>query len=412
MKFRSPSSQVESTPNGPALRLAVIQSGNYAEAWKRLRGGGSETYRDQRLSVDFVEALASTYEVLNISTSGASSEERLDASLSAVGVSVRDAWDRRTLPSLLTAWRPDLVVLRLPNRDVLSWAVRSQRTLLPCFADTFAKASGLLGRYRAWNLSVQLREVNAPCVSNHGLNASRSLGLLGVGEQRIVPWEFRRIEAENEAKKRTDRSTLQLLYAGMVTVDKGVPDAIASCRLCRDRGLDISLTVVGDGSIEEMRKVAKGQGVESHVRFLGRVSTDQARSMMRSHDVVLVTSRHRYAEGIPNTIYEALASRTPLIASDHPAFADRLQPGVGTLQFRAGDATSLADQIERLLGDERLYSRLSESSATVLDGLYVGLEWSELVGRFLADPTDRTGWVAPISLRAVTSRSIQPTPRA
>ena len=39
---------------------------------------------------------------------------------------------------------------------------------------------------------------------------------------------------------------------------------------------------------------------------------------MSAHDIVIVPSRHDYPEGLPMTIYEALAMRTPLVVSDHP----------------------------------------------------------------------------------------------
>jgi hypothetical protein len=38
------------------------------------------------------------------------------------------------------------------------------------------------------------------------------------------------------------------------------------------------------------------------------------------------------------------------------------------------------------------------SSAAAHDGLYVGVEWIELVRTFLDDPVDRTGWVRRFAL--------------
>lgn len=77
-------------------------------------------------------------------------------------------------------------------------------------------------------------------------------------------------------------------------------------------------------------------------------------------------------EGFPNTILEGLSSRSPLNISDHPAFRD-----------------------------PSLYADLSERSEGALDGAYFGMGWTELVGTFVDDPADRTGWVARNSLAAL-----------
>jgi len=94
------------------------------------------------------------------------------------------------------------------------------------------------------------------------------------------------------------------------------------------------------------------------------------------------------------------------MASDHPAFADRLAADRGSLQFRAADPRSLADQIERLARDHELYRNVSEMSAKVLDNLYVGTEWTELVCRLLGDPENSNGWVAPISDKVVDTERV------
>jgi glycosyltransferase involved in cell wall biosynthesis len=113
---------------------------------------------------------------------------------------------------------------------------------------------------------------------------------------------------------------------------------------------------------------------------------------------VIVASRHDYAEGLPNTIFEAFASRTPLIASDHPAFIDRLRPTVDSLRFHAGHARDLAEQVERLMHGPELYTRLSRQSASALSDLYVGIEWTDLVARFLDDPTCKRDWTKGYTL--------------
>src|SRR5262249_50183675 len=149
---------------------------------------------------------------------------------------------------------------------------------------------------------------------------------------------------------------------------------------------DVELTLAGAGDIDKWTAFARRHGVEASIRLPGVIAAERVLTEMRDSDAVGVPSRPDYQEGLPNTIFEALASRSRLIASDHPAFAERLRPEVDALRFKAGDPRGLAGQVERLIHEPGLYARLSRESASALSGLYVGIEWTDLVARFIDDP--------------------------
>lgn len=115
----------------------------------------------------------------------------------------------------------------------------------------------------------------------------------------------------------------------------------------------------------------------------------------------MVPSRHTYPEGLPNVIYEGLASRTPLVLSDHPAFLGRVAHETAGLVFAAGDPGSLAATLVRLSRSHDLYHRLSQHAAACHDALYLGLEWERLMTLFLQDPGNRTRWVEENALAAL-----------
>jgi glycosyltransferase involved in cell wall biosynthesis len=156
----------------------------------------------------------------------------------------------------------------------------------------------------------------------------------------------------------------------------------------------------GPGDADKWLAFARRRGVLAAVRALGVVAAERVLLEMRDSDAVVVPSRHDYAEGLPNTVFEALASRTPLIASDHPAYVTRLRPGLDSLRFQAGHPEQLAQQVERLIHDPELYSRLSWESAAALSRMYVGIEWSDLIARFVEDPLSKNDWVNGCALAA------------
>jgi glycosyltransferase involved in cell wall biosynthesis len=392
------------------LRIVIIQNGDYGDAYRRLRAGGPETFRDQRHSVDYVAALVPDHEITTIAVCDRHHDEELAPGLRSIGIPPDLAWDRRRLWPLLDRLAPEALVCRSPFRVALAWAAANRVPTLPVFADTFT-SEGWRDRLRNWRDRRVIRRCRKPCVANHSLSASESLQYLGFAPDHIVPWEFRRLEPIGEAKEAPppDRP-FRLFFAGSLIESKGVGDSIEAVAIARAAHGRVELTIVGPGETDRWAALARQHGIEASVRLQGVIPAGRVIAEMRDHDAVLVPSRHDYAEGLPNTLYEALASRSPLLASDHPGFARRLRPSVDSLVFRAGRPRELAEQIERLIREPGLYARLSRASAGALASLYVGIEWSELVTRFIGDPLGTGGWTEGLTLAAHYRRSPEAGP--
>ncbi|MEM6974629.1 MAG: glycosyltransferase family 4 protein [Pseudomonadota bacterium] len=382
---------------GPIGRLLIVQYGNYAEAWHRVQNGEPETYRDQFSSVSFVDSLADDREVITVALSADAHDEVLRPGLRSIGLPGHPT--RRTLDGLIDSIAPDAIVCRTPYSALIgSCAARGIR-VLPNFADIFG-ARTLRDRVRLWRLSRNMRRLRAPCISNHSLNASRSaVAALGFPAERVVPWDWEMLTPDPTAKTAmADAKRPRLFFAGNLTPSKGLGDVIEALALLRRDGIGATFSVAGAGNLAPWRDRAADLGVEDAVDLLGTLPLTTVREQMASHDIVLVPSRHDYAEGLPNTIYEALASRSALIISDHPAFAGRLRDGQDCLVFRAADPTSLASTVRRIVEEPSLYGALSAQAPGALRSLTVGMSWIDLITHFLDDPDDRTNWVLANSL--------------
>lgn len=395
----------ETGPEGAVKRLLFVQNGDFRDAYRRFAAGGAETYRDQRKSVDFVAALAPAACVHTLAFGPEDYHEALAVNLSAGGRR-RAALDAAGIARLFDEIRPSHVILRTPHPGLLREACRRQLHLLPVFADIFEP-----GGLRAWLRNRTLRRLllralgtgRAPCISNHSLNASRSLvATLGLPPGRIVPWDWSAVPLSGPAKPGlADPGRPTAFFAGKLSEDKGLGDCLEALALLRRAGIALSLTCAGGGDTAPWQARAAALGLAGQVRFLGMIPNAEVRAQMRRHDFVLVPSRHSYPEGLPNTIYEGLASRSVLVISDHPAFAGRLRPGEEALQFPAARPEALARTLTSAIADGALCARISENAERALANLYVGMEWTALVRGFLEDPADATGWVAPAALPAL-----------
>jgi glycosyltransferase involved in cell wall biosynthesis len=102
-------------------------------------------------------------------------------------------------------------------------------------------------------------------------------------------------------------ATLSQLY-------KGLDVLIDAVRVCAAEGLDVHLTIVGEGKFRgELEARATRAGVASRVRFAGFLSRAEVTTELDTADIFVLPSR---CEGLPRALIEAMARGLPCIASN------------------------------------------------------------------------------------------------
>ena len=222
----------------------------------------------------------------------------------------------------------------MPTAPAATAATRSRACALNCRggsrAESAAYGVGLALRQR------RLAEAADAFVvpSAFALARLRALGA-PLGDRAHVIASVQRTFAERSTAARGEYA----LYAGRLAAEKGVADAIASCRAA-----NVPLVVAGDGPDAAALRAAAPE-----VRFTGRVDA-AALSELRAHAAVaLVPSR--YAEILPLAALEAMAAGLPVVASRAGGLAE-LVPEPGLHPPR--DVAAMADRIRALWGDEQL----------------------------------------------------------
>lgn len=137
---------------------------------------------------------------------------------------------------------------------------------------------------------------------------------------------------------------------------------------------DTVLAIAGAGVLrDDLERLAEETGVADRVRFLGMRA--DARALMGAADVVVLPSQW---EGLPLSALEALASGTPLVATDVRGLRELLSDGENALLVPE-DPHELAAALRRVLDDPELGARLAAAGKHV-DG--AGSD-ERLVVRFL-----------------------------
>lgn len=387
-----------------AVRSLTIVSyaGDFREADRRLSAGGPETYRGQRYTQDFLNAIPKRVDAVSYitgQTEGAY-DERLASGVRAIGAGFADGFDHRAMVRLVAETAPDGIILRTPSRPVMRWARQNKVRTMLLIADSFAGSSPK-SRVTRWMMAGLLRADNFDVVANHGRRAAEQLASFGVPKEKVVAWDYPAFDSPSDrAPKAAPSAPVKLFYAGMLIAAKGTLDLVAAVARLRDRGVATTLALAGRGDEQVLRSEIARLGLEESVTLLGSLPNSGMIAAMAAADVVVVPSRRDYPEGLPLTIYEALCSRTPLVVSDHPMFAGNVVDGESAVVFPSGDIAALADAIARLANDAGLYARLSANAEAAWARLQIAVKWDMLIDAWLEDGDRERAWIRSNSLRA------------
>lgn len=295
----------------------------------------------------------------------------------------------------------DAIIAHYPIPQLLRACLDTKARIFPILASTDNRI-GL----RAWvRRKKYVRLLNHPrfeLVANHCMPATRQLAAFGVKKEKLVAWDIAHPfnPKTRSAKLLRERGPLHIFYAGSINEAKGVGDLIRALPVALGACADARCVLAGAGSVDSMQALARSLGVEDKVVFAGMLPNAEVRERMADADVVVIPSRAEFPEGFPLTMFEAIASRTPVLCSDHPVFRDLFVDGRDVAVFKEGDSASLARALVRLLSDGELYHHLSlnaEATWKLLDG---PANWHTLVKTWIFEGAD-----APWIQRHVLSNS-------
>ena len=165
-------------------------------------------------------------------------------------------------------------------------------------------------------------------------------------------------------------------HALLVSVGRLVPQKDHAVAIAAMRKLpEASLVIYGEGRLRrELAEAAERTGVGDRVVLAGRQA--DVRAAMGAADAVVITSRW---EGLPLVALEALASGTPLVATDVRGLRELLHAAWTASMVPPGDPGRIAEAIRRVL-DPSVRRRLVSGGEAVA----ARHTEAEMVARYLA----------------------------
>jgi colanic acid/amylovoran biosynthesis glycosyltransferase len=157
------------------------------------------------------------------------------------------------------------------------------------------------------------------------------------------------------------RSTHVIFACGRLVEKKGFDCLLKAFAVLKQR-ISSRMVIVGEGTHKRgLQRLAQSLDIDKDVKFIEWLEQDSLIPVLRSASVVVVPSviaKDGDRDGLPNVILEAFSCGVPVVASNLPAIAEAVDPGITGLLATPADEKQLADEVEHLLRDAALRERL------------------------------------------------------
>jgi len=129
--------------------------------------------------------------------------------------------------------------------------------------------------------------------------------------------------------------------------------------------------MIGSGPLKEhMHNRVKELDLEDRVKLLGARAQDFVSAAYQRATVFVlpcVVTSNGDRDGIPNVLYEAMASGTPVISTPVSAIPELIDSGRNGLLVEQRSPEMLADAIEKLLLDAELRQKLAHAARDTIE---------------------------------------------
>jgi len=151
-----------------------------------------------------------------------------------------------------------------------------------------------------------------------------------------------------------------IVYVGRLSAEKGVGTLIDAVK-----GLDVRLTIVGDGPLmQELTQKVKGEHIHN-VSFLGYKKSDELQDIIRRSMFVILPSE--CYENNPRVIIEAFALGKPALGARIGGIPELVRDGQTGFMFESGNATDIRNKIVAMLQNRERIAEMGRTARAFIE---------------------------------------------
>lgn len=386
-----------------------LAAGDISDALRRAEDGRSQVYQAHNDMVRLIQDLRACNVRINVYSFIGSErrEETLADGSRIINLGAKEFSATSLLRAAVEADNVHAIIAHFSHPELLHAAAASGSRVLVLLADSY-NSTGIRSTLRRWKAAYLLNNPHFELIGNHCLPATEHLAHIGVRPEKLIAYDFvHPFQPSTQVPKDlVPRRPFEAVYAGSIIESKGIPELIRAIALLRKEGIEMRCSLAGLGDIEAMQALGAALSISDLLSFRHLVANTEVFNMMSAADLVVVPSRPEYPEGFPLTIFEGIASRTPIVCSDHPMFRQVMVDSRNASVFRAGNYKSFASAIRRTLIDPVLYAALSKNAALTWEALKGPADWRTLLLKWIVEGSS-SPWISEHMLTAIKPLSVR-----
>jgi phosphatidylinositol alpha-mannosyltransferase len=181
-------------------------------------------------------------------------------------------------------------------------------------------------------------------------------------DYRIIPngVDIHHYQPEGPLVSEFKDDKLNIFFVGRLEERKGVGDLIRACSMVKKDFPGFRLIIAGPGiRLRYYYQVLAKRLIGDNVVFTNYVPVDELPKYYRTADIFCAPATGGESFGI--VLLEAMASGTPIVATNIPGYASVLTHGQQGLLARPENPRSLADALLRLLNDRQARLKMAQN---------------------------------------------------
>jgi glycosyltransferase involved in cell wall biosynthesis len=150
-----------------------------------------------------------------------------------------------------------------------------------------------------------------------------------------------------------------ILTVARLAPEKSIDVLLQALSLLDAKNVDFKAAIIGDGPLKkEIQDIIQSLMLSGKVYLLGNQSHEQVLEWMGKASMVVLSSK---SEGIPVSLMEAMAIKTPVIATKITGIPELIDDCKSGLLVEYNDAEALSAAIEKLLKDNTMRLNFTEA---------------------------------------------------
>lgn len=173
-----------------------------------------------------------------------------------------------------------------------------------------------------------------------------------------------------KSKWKSNEQSVRLLFLSNLVKNKGIYDLLEACRLLSEFGVIYNLTLAGgegDLSLEELNEVISHYGLESSIKYIGKVHGGLKKLILEEADIFVLPT---HEDCFPLVLLEALQASLPIVTTYEGAIPEIVEQDVNGLIVPAKNPELLAKAIFKLCKNPDMRSEFGIAGRLKFDQKY------------------------------------------